>query len=94
MDFEQAYIFNVQVINSNAMKKNVDIKNPCSEDWAKMTPTQKGAFCDKCALEVYDFSDNSRDEIRDILKLNVGKNVCGRLAPEQLADWPQSSVAV
>lgn len=68
------------------MKKNVDIKDPCSEDWVKMTPTQKGAFCDKCALEVYDFSDNSGDEIRDILKLNVGKNVCGRLAPEQLAD--------
>jgi hypothetical protein len=51
-----------------------------------MTPTQKGAFCGKCSLEVYDFSNSSGDEIRDILKLNVGSKVCGRLAPEQLND--------
>ncbi|MFT5779486.1 MAG: hypothetical protein ACI837_002445, partial [Crocinitomicaceae bacterium] len=44
------------------MNKNIKIKEPCSEDFAKMTPTQQGAFCDKCAMEVYDFTNKSTQE--------------------------------
>ncbi len=85
MENELNLHLNVQVINSNTMKKNIDIKEPCSENWEQMAPTQKGAFCDKCALEVYDFSNKSGDEIRDILKLNLG-GLCGRLKPSQLSE--------
>jgi hypothetical protein len=34
----------------------ISINEPCHEDWATMTETQKGAFCQKCALEVIDFT--------------------------------------
>lgn len=64
--------------------KNIDIPKPCSESWNEMSPTEKGAFCQKCAIDVYDFTNKSGDEIRDILKLNIGSRVCGRIAPQQL----------
>ncbi|MFT5779489.1 MAG: hypothetical protein ACI837_002448 [Crocinitomicaceae bacterium] len=66
------------------MKRNIDIKEPCSENWDAMLPTQRGAFCESCALEVHDFTNNSGDEIRDILKLNLGSRVCGKINPSQL----------
>mgnify|MGYP002629858095 CR=1 FL=1 len=64
--------------------KNISIPKPCSENWNEMTPTDIGAFCQKCALEVYDFTNKSGDEIRDILTLNIGSRVCGRIEPRQL----------
>ena len=64
--------------------KNINIPEPCSENWNEMTPNEKGAFCQKCALDVYDFTNKSGDEIRDILTLNIGSRVCGRIEPKQL----------
>jgi hypothetical protein len=64
--------------------KNINIPEPCSENWNEMTPTEKGGFCQKCALDVYDFTNKSGDEIRDILTLNIGSRVCGRIEPKQL----------
>ena len=64
--------------------KNINIPEPCSEDWSKMTPNEKGAFCQKCALDVYDFTNKSGDEIRDILTVNIGSPVCMRIEPKQL----------
>lgn len=66
--------------------KNIHIPEPCSENWNQMTPSEKGAFCQKCALDVYDFTNKSGDEIRDILTLNIGSRVCGRIEPQQLAE--------
>ena len=64
--------------------KNINIPEPCSEDWNEMTPNKKGAFCQKCALDVYDFTNKSGNEIRDILTLNIGSPVCMRIEPTQL----------
>ena len=64
--------------------KNINIPEPCSENWNEMTSNEKGAFCQKCALDVYDFTKKSGDEIRDILTLNIGSRVCGRIEPKQL----------
>ncbi|MDG1333525.1 MAG: T9SS type A sorting domain-containing protein [Crocinitomicaceae bacterium] len=66
--------------------KNIDIPEPCSENWNEMSPTEKGAFCQKCAIDVYDFTNKSGDEIRDILTLNIGGRVCGRIEPKQLEE--------
>ena len=66
--------------------KNINIPKPCSENWNEMTPSEKGGFCQKCALDVYDFTHKSGDEIRDILALNIGSRVCGRIEPKQLND--------
>jgi hypothetical protein len=64
--------------------KNINIPEPCSEDWNKMTPNEKGAFCQKCALDVYDFTNKSADEIREVLTLNMANPVCMRIEPRQL----------
>ena len=64
--------------------KNINIPEPCSEDWSKMTPNEKGAFCQKCSLDVYDFTNKSADQIRQVLALNMPNPVCMRLEPQQL----------
>lgn len=64
--------------------KNINIPEPCSEDWNQMTSNEKGAFCEKCALDVYDFTNKSSDEIREILTLNIASPVCMRIEPKQL----------
>ena len=74
---------------------------PCSEDWNKMTPTEKGAYCGKCALEVIDFTHKTPEEIRETLYANVGKRTCGHIGKMQLETvnsdyhvWENQSVVV
>ncbi|MDG1333526.1 MAG: T9SS type A sorting domain-containing protein [Crocinitomicaceae bacterium] len=64
--------------------KNITIPEPCSEDWNKMSRTEKGAFCKKCAIDVYDFTGKSSNEIKEILALNIGNRVCGHIGKSQL----------
>jgi hypothetical protein len=66
--------------------KNINIPEPCSENWNEMTPTQKGAFCQKCALDVFDFTNKSAIEIRTILAENIGSRVCGHIKNVQLVE--------
>lgn len=63
--------------------KNVGIQHACSEDWNKMTPTEKGAFCQKCAKQVYDFTNNSTKEIKLTLLELKGQEICGRMTLSQ-----------
>lgn len=67
----------------------ISIPEPCSEDWSKMTPTEQGAFCQKCALEVTDFTDKSSLEIKSILtKKNQSKQrVCGHIENRQMIEF-------
>tara|TARA_R110002050_G_scaffold29473_3_gene75884 strand:- start:822 stop:1226 length:405 start_codon:yes stop_codon:yes gene_type:complete len=66
------------------MKKSITIQipEPCHEDWAKMTATEKGKFCSVCTKEVYDFTSKTDEELVKILSKN--KNACGRLKKSQL----------
>jgi len=48
-----------------------------------MSPTQKGAFCQKCALEVYDVSAMTNRQIRGLLYENLGKRTCVNMTREQ-----------
>lgn len=63
--------------------KNVGIQHACSEDWNKMTPTEKGAFCQKCAKQVYDFTNKSTGEIKLTLLELEGQEICGRMTLSQ-----------
>ncbi|MNJ86059.1 hypothetical protein D3C87_35420 [compost metagenome] len=63
--------------------KNIGIQQPCSEDWSKMTPTEKGAFCQKCAKQVHDFTKKSNSEIKQTLLELKGQEVCGRMTIQQ-----------
>ncbi|MBN4070924.1 T9SS type A sorting domain-containing protein [Crocinitomix catalasitica] len=64
--------------------KNISIDEPCTENWSKMTPTEKGAFCQKCSIDVIDFTEKSPDEVKSILRETDGKHVCGHFGVEQL----------
>lgn len=63
---------------------SITINEPCKENWENMSPTEKGAFCQQCAMEVHDFSKQTPDEIRTILKQKLGSRVCGRFTANQL----------
>lgn len=66
--------------------KNIHIPEPCHENWADFTPTQKGAFCGSCQIDVVDFSNKTPDQVKAILKENAGKHMCGRFRKSQLDD--------
>ena len=61
------------------MKTKINIPVPCTEDWNKMTPTDKGAYCDKCAFEVIDFTNQTPEEIKATLKSRMGQKTCGHI---------------
>lgn len=64
----------------------VRIEEPCHEKWNEMIPTQRGAFCQKCAKDVYDFSARDLNQIKEILHSNLGQQLCGRFSPIQLQE--------
>ncbi|MFC6095772.1 carboxypeptidase-like regulatory domain-containing protein [Flavobacterium qiangtangense] len=63
-------------------KINISIPKPCHENWQKMTPLEKGRFCDSCQKQVFDFTKSSDTEI--LQKFNSEKNICGRFLKTQL----------
>lgn len=78
---------------------SISIPEPCHENWADFTPTQKGAFCGSCQIDVVDFSNKTPDEVKAILKENTGKHMCGRFRKSQLNElnhefyqWENQSV--
>lgn len=63
----------------------ISIPTPCHEDWSKMTPDAKGAFCASCQKSVYDFTNKSDEEIISVFEKKGKEKVCGRFAPAQLS---------
>ena len=64
--------------------KKIEIAEPCHENWNDFTPTQRGAFCGSCQINVIDFSKKTNSEIQVILSENSGKKMCGRFTNKQL----------
>src|ERR1051326_7192660 len=64
----------------------ISIPKPCHEDWNKMTPDEKGAFCKVCNKSVHDFTKKTAEEIKTILidEMSEGKKVCGRFNEDQV----------
>lgn len=77
----------------------INIPEPCHENWGEMTPTQRGAFCQKCAIDVVDFSKMQNDEVAAFLKSNGQNHLCGRFSNEQLVEinlehwWTKTSLS-
>lgn len=63
----------------------ISIPKPCHEDWNKMTPDAKGAFCGSCQKSVYDFSKKTDEEIIAVFEKEEKGKVCGRFTPAQLS---------
>jgi hypothetical protein len=66
------------------MKKiQLNIPNPCHENWEAMTPQEKGRFCGSCQKTVVDFSTMSDRQIAEFFK-KPPSSVCGRFVADQL----------
>lgn len=64
---------------------SISIPKPCHEDWSKMTPDEKGAFCASCQKSVYDFSKKTDEEIIAVFEKEEKGKVCGRFSTAQLS---------
>ncbi len=62
---------------------NLQINEPCHEDWNIMTPNEQGRFCGSCAKTVVDFSGMTNTQILNYFNSNTG-NTCGRFYEDQL----------
>lgn len=67
--------------NSNMI---IRIPEPCHEDWNKMIPDEKGKFCNSCNKSVFDFSNKTDNEIKDILLAHKDQKVCGHFKKTQV----------
>lgn len=64
------------------MKYIIQIPKPCDENWNKMSPTEKGAFCERCQKEVLDFTNKSDYQLAKLLDSKT--KLCGKFNPEQI----------
>ncbi|MEZ4923781.1 MAG: T9SS type A sorting domain-containing protein [Crocinitomicaceae bacterium] len=64
----------------------INIPDPCQEDFSKMTSTERGAFCQKCETDTFDFRHLSNDEINRIILKHKGQHICGRINQSQLEE--------
>ena len=71
---------------------NLRIQTPCSENFDRFLPTNKGGFCGSCHQEVIDFTGMETDQIIDYLKNNSNQNLCGRLYQSQLRTYEATAV--
>jgi hypothetical protein len=61
----------------------LNIAEPCHENWQNMTPHEQGRFCGSCQKTVVDFTMMSDQEVLNYF-LKADHNVCGRFADDQL----------
>ena len=66
-------------------KFQLQIPEPCHENWDKMTPVDKGRFCDSCQKAVVDFTGMSDMQLIAFFKKPSTGSVCGRFFNDQLA---------
>ena len=64
-------------------KIQLQIPEPCHENWNSMTPTQQGRFCLSCQKEVIDFSVMTDKEILQYIS-TASEKTCGRIGSQQL----------
>jgi hypothetical protein len=62
---------------------NLEIKQPCSENFNSFKKTEKGGFCNSCEKEVIDFSKMTSDEIINYFKINSNTKTCGKFNKKQ-----------
>jgi len=56
---------------------NLRVAAPCEVSWDGMTGDERVRHCSLCSLNVYNFSEMTRDEVRELLMRTEGR-ICGR----------------
>lgn len=67
-----------------ARKLQLQIAEPCHENWEQMTPAEQGRFCGSCQKQVVDFSSMSDSQLAAFFKKPSNGSVCGRFFNDQL----------
>ena len=57
--------------------KSVTIKNPCPANWDEMVGDDQARFCNLCKLNVYNFSEMTREQANNLIAEKEGK-LCGQ----------------
>jgi hypothetical protein len=65
-------------------KIQLQIAEPCHENWDAMTPVEQGKFCGSCQKQVMDFTEMSDRQIAEFFKKPSTGSVCGRFMNDQL----------
>lgn len=65
-------------------KFQLQIPEPCHEDWNKMTPVDKGRFCNSCDKAVVDFTGMSDAQLIAYFKKPSTGSLCGRFNNDQI----------
>ncbi len=78
--------FDTQTTKLLIMKPHysISIPKPCHENWSKMTPNEKGRFCQSCSKTVVDFTNMTTDDIQDFIHNNKHQRICGHIKQSQL----------
>lgn len=68
------------------MRKQIqlNIPNPCHENWEQMKPVEKGRFCDSCKKQVVDFTNMRDEQLVAFFRKRASGSVCGRFKHDQL----------
>ena len=67
-----------------AKRLQINIPEPCHENWEAMTPVEKGRFCGACQKQVIDFSRMSDRQIAEFFRKPSNGSGCGRFLTSQL----------
>ena len=62
----------------------IQISQPCHENWHNMTPNEQGRFCGSCQKAVVDFSAMNDKELLEYIANVAGYTACGRFSNDQL----------
>src|SRR5436190_6844716 len=67
-----------QVTMTSDRLGSIRIAAPCHASWAEMAGDERVRHCTLCSLNVYNFAEMTRDEVRELLVRTEGR-VCARL---------------
>lgn len=67
-----------------AKQFQLNIPQPCHEDWERMLPADKGRFCNSCQKQVIDFTGMSDSQLIAFFRKPSTGSVCGRFMQDQL----------
>lgn len=70
----------------------LQVPNPCSENWNEMQPEEKGRYCMVCSKTVIDFTGMEPEAIMDYIQQQRGQHVCGRFTADQLDQKEQDNL--
>jgi hypothetical protein len=74
-------------MSKRSLIDSIEVKNACSEDWDKMTGTERVRFCSHCALEVNNISTLTRKQAMKLVRESNGR-ICVRYIKNPVDNSP------